>query len=212
MDVSWLHDIGLLDSGSMVSTVSHQWWNEHFPDSPVHSLDDLLTVSGAGGSEIPYRGYTEVDIKLPGSEPATFPFLVVEKTDYSSRVPVLIGTNVLHKTLDDLVDVHGVRFAQKARLPSAMHFALSAVHTVLKHLKKKSVVCGVRLHEAVVLAPGEGWRVSGRVKIVTPLPAQVVLVSGVGEYETGWVEVTPTVVAVGQGSRFVEVWCPEPVH
>ena len=188
----------------MVSTVSHKWWNEHFPDSPVHSLDDLLTVSGAGGSEIPYRGYTEVDIKLPGSEPATFPFLVVEETEYSSRVPVLIGTNVLRKTLEDLVDVHGVRFAQKARLPSAMYFALSAVHTVQKHLKKKSVVCGVRLHKAVVLAPGEGRRVSGRVEIDTPLPAQVVLVSGVGEYEAGGVEVTPTVVAVGQGSRFVE--------
>ena len=70
---------------------------------------------------------------------------------------MLIGTNVLRKTLDDLVDVHGVRFAQKARLPSAMHFALSAVHNVQKHLKKKkSVVCGVRLHKAVVLAPGEG--------------------------------------------------------
>ena len=203
--VNGVSTLGLLDSGSMVSTVSHKWWNEHFPDSPVHSLDDLLTVSGAGGSEIPYRGYTEVDIKLPGSEPATFPFLVVEETEYSSRVPVLIGTNVLRKTLEDLVDVHGVRFAQKARLPSAMHFALSAVHTVQKHLKKKkSVVCGVRLHKAVVLAPGEGWRVSGRVKIDTPLPAQVVLVSGVGEYEAGGVEVTPTVVAVGQGSRFVE--------
>ena len=170
--VNGVSTLGLLDSGSMVSTVSHQWWNEHFPDSPVHSLDDLLTVSGAGGSEIPYRGYTEVDIKLPGSEPATFPFLVVEETEYSSRVPVLIGTNVLRKTLEDLVDVHGVRFAQKARLPCAMHFALSAVHTVQKHLKKKkSVVCSVRLHKAVVLAPGEGRRVSGRVKIDTPLPA-----------------------------------------
>ena len=40
--------------------------------------------------------------------------------------------------------------------------------------------------------------------IDTPLPAQVVLVSGVGEYEAGGVEVTPTVVAVGQGSRFIE--------
>ena len=129
---------------------------------------------------------------------------MVEETDYSSRVPVLIGTNVLRKTLDDLVDIHVVRFAQKARLPSTMHFALLAVHTVQKHLKKKkSVVCGVRLHEAVVLAPGEGWRVSGRVTIDTLLPAQVVLVSGVGEYEARGVEVTPTVVAVGQGSPFV---------
>ena len=44
----------------------------------------------------------------------------------------------------------------------------------------------------------EGWR------SIRLCPPKVVLVSGVGEYEAGGVEVTPTVVAVGQGSRFVE--------
>ena len=51
--VNGVSTLGLLDSGSMVSTVSYQWWSENFPDIPVHTLDDLLTVSGVGGSEIP---------------------------------------------------------------------------------------------------------------------------------------------------------------
>ena len=203
--VNGISTLGLLDSGSMVSTISNHFWMEHFPDSPINSLDDLLTVSGAGGSQIPYQGYVEVDIKLPGSEASTFPFLVVGDTDYNSKIPVLIGTNVLHKTLDDLVSVHGVRFVQKARLPSSMNFALSAVHTVRKYLhRKQHVICNVHLLQSVSLAPGEGRRVQGRLKIDTPLPRQAALISGVGEYTGGGVEVTPTVVAVEKQSHVVE--------
>ena len=79
--VNGISTLGLLDSGSMVSTISNHFWMEHFPDSPIKPLDDLLTVSGAGGSQIPYQGYVEVDIKLPGSEASPFPFLVVGDTD-----------------------------------------------------------------------------------------------------------------------------------
>ena len=52
-----------------------------------------------------------MDIKLPGSEASPFPFFVMEEISYSSHVPVLISTNVLRKTLDELVDTHGVRFS-----------------------------------------------------------------------------------------------------
>ena len=203
--VNGISTLGLLDSGSMVSTISNHFWMEHFPDSPINSLDDLLTVSGAGGSQIPYQGYVEVDIKLPGSEASTFPSLVVGDTDYNSQIPVLIGTNVLHKTLDDLVSVHGVRFVQKARLPSSMNFSLSAVHTVRKYLhRKEHVICNVHLLQSVSLAPGEGRRVQGRLKNDTPLPEQAALISGVGEYIGGGVDVMPTVVAVEKQSHVVE--------
>ena len=147
--------------GSMVSTITSQYWNENFPDQPVHPLDDLLTLSGAGGSEIPYRGYVEVDTKLPGLDASPFPFLVVGETEYNSRVPVLIGTNILNKILDGLVNAHGVRFAQKASLPSAMNCALSVIQTARKTLgKRKNVISEVHLCETTELAPGEGRRVS----------------------------------------------------
>ena len=155
--VNGISTLGLLDSGSMVSTISNQFWVEHFPDSPINSLDDLLT-------------------------------------------------NVLHKTLNDFVSVHGVRFVQKARLPSSMNFALSMVHTVRKYLhRKQHVICNVHLLQFVSLAPGEGRRVQGRLKIDTPLPKQAALLSGVGEYIGGGVEVMPTVVAVEKQSHVVEL-------
>ena len=202
--VNRLSAIALLDSGSMVSTITSQYWSEHFPDQQVHPLDDLLTLSGAGGSDIPYRGYVEIDTKLPGVDASPFP-LVVEETEYNSRVPVLIGTNILNKILDGLVHVHGVCFAQKARLPSAMNCALSVMKTHRKTLcKRKNVTSEVHLCETTEFAPGEGHRVAGCISVDTPIPKQVALVKGIKEYQAGSVEVTPTAVCVEQHSHYIE--------
>ena len=54
-------------------------------------------------------------------------------------------------------------------------------------------------------------RVQGRLKIDTPLPRQAALISGVGEYTGGGVEVTPTVVAVEKQSHVVEFDVLNPV-
>ena len=189
----------------MVSTITSQYSNENFPDQPVHPLDDLLTLSGAGGTEIPYRGYVEVDTKLPGLDALPFPFLVIEETEYNSWVPMLIGTNILNKILDGLVNAHRVRFAQKASLPSAMNCALSVMQTALKTLgKRKNIISEVHLCETTELAPGEGCRVAGCIRVDTPIPKQVALVSGVKKCQPGGVEVTPTVVCIKQHDRYIE--------
>ena len=180
--VNELSMLTLLDSGSMVSTINHSYWSENLPDQPISSLDDLLNVSGASGSVIPYRGYVELGINLPGLKVSKFPFLVVEETDYNSRIPVLIETNVLHNTLEELVNVYGVGFAQKAKLPSAMTCAFSVVQTARKYLERSCITSKVHMVEAVHLTPGQGRRVAGRIKVDTPLPMPAALVSGIGEY------------------------------
>ena len=60
------------------------------------SLEELITVEGASGHNIPYLGYVEVDIGAPGHNVnVQAPVLVVPSTEYSKRVPVILGTNVL---------------------------------------------------------------------------------------------------------------------
>ena len=76
-----------------------------------------------------------------------------------------------------------------------MNFALSAIQNVRKYLHQKHVICKVHLLQSVSLAPGEGWRVQGQIKIDTLLAKKAALISGVGEYTGGGVEVAPTVVA-----------------
>ena len=66
------------------------------------------------------------------------------------------------------------------------------------------MICKVHLLQSVSLAPGEGQRIQGRLKIDTPLAKQAALISGVDEYTGGGVEVTPKVVAVEQQSHVVE--------
>ena len=63
----------------------------------VHKLDSMLTVEGAGGHQLPYLGYVEVDLYLKEMEEPVQRaiMLVVPDTAYHQRVPVLIGTNIL---------------------------------------------------------------------------------------------------------------------
>ena len=85
----------LLDTGSMVSTTC-----ESFARSlqlSIHPLGNLLHVEGAGGHELHYMGYVEAQIECAELSTEAFNslFLVVPDTIYHSRVPVLLGTNIL---------------------------------------------------------------------------------------------------------------------
>ena len=79
----------------MVSTIS-----ESFARSlqlSIRPLDNLLHVEGAGGHELHYMGYVEAQIECAELSTEAFNslFLVVPDTTYHSRVPVLLGTNIL---------------------------------------------------------------------------------------------------------------------
>ena len=66
----------------------------------VQPLDGLIHVQGAGGHVLQYLGYVEATIAFPdlGKASTDALFLVAPDTSYHSKVPVLVGTNLL--TLD----------------------------------------------------------------------------------------------------------------
>jgi hypothetical protein len=47
----------LLDTGSTVTTISENFYMEHFPEIPLQSLDFALAVECADGQPLPYSGY-----------------------------------------------------------------------------------------------------------------------------------------------------------
>ena len=51
----------LLDSGSMVSTISESWVKEL--GLPLFPLEPLLPIQQAGGTDLDYLGYSEVNLK-----------------------------------------------------------------------------------------------------------------------------------------------------
>ncbi len=87
----------LIDSGSMVTTVSEELYRSLDPRPVLRSLDDFgLTVHGPNGAELPYMGYIEACIGVDFlDEPVAVPVLVVPTTEYGLTVPLVIGTNVI---------------------------------------------------------------------------------------------------------------------
>ena len=51
----------LLDSGSMVSTISESWVKEL--GLPLFPLEPLMPIQQAGGTDLDYLGYSEVNLK-----------------------------------------------------------------------------------------------------------------------------------------------------
>ena len=91
--------ISLLDTGSMVTTISEPFYREHLGHLRLHPVESLLKVTCANGVSLPYLGYVEVTFEfLPGINVPTehgVLALVVPETEYHRRVPVVIGTNLV---------------------------------------------------------------------------------------------------------------------
>ena len=90
--------MALIDSGSMVTTVSKTFYDKCLRQQhPMEKVEIVMDIEGAAGQYVPYLGVTEVNFALPGvvMEELWTPALVVPDTNFSKRVPVIIGTNVI---------------------------------------------------------------------------------------------------------------------
>lgn len=75
----------LLDTGSIVSTVSHPFYLNHMGDCTLHPMEDILHIGCAGGQFLPYLGYVEAEVGIPdvvGQEQSAI-FLVAELSEGS---------------------------------------------------------------------------------------------------------------------------------
>ena len=89
--------ICLIDSGSMVTTISEKFYNSLQNKPELHDITEFqLDVYGANGGSLPYIGYVEAKVEVPHmNEPLFIPALVTKVSDANARIPVIIGTNVL---------------------------------------------------------------------------------------------------------------------
>lgn len=100
----------LVDTGSMVSTITESFFQEHFQALGQDQLRSCgwLQLKAANGLDIPYRGYFELDIEVLGKVLPSIGILVVEDPPDSrskakkDAVPGLIGMNVLRGCLREM--------------------------------------------------------------------------------------------------------------
>ncbi|XP_049331323.1 retrovirus-related Pol polyprotein from transposon opus [Astyanax mexicanus] len=116
----------LLDTGSMVTTITEEAFREHFQDRGGGALKAChwLQLKAANGLDIPYLGYLELDIEVLGKVLPRMGVLVVrDSTDLpfqqqKAKVPGLLGMNVIHNCYSELFSEHGSAFFQSSALQS----------------------------------------------------------------------------------------------
>ena len=157
IEVNGLPTAALIDTGSMITTISASYWKQHFSSVELQSCQDLLQIRGAGGHSLPYLGYVYLSLKLnEHTSPVDVPVLVVPDTEYKSKVPLLVGTNVLQLWKDQLKQGFGERFIQTCILPDAFRIALQSMATVARTLKRSHRVIGrVTTMEPCIINPGQ---------------------------------------------------------
>ena len=57
--------VGLLDSGSQVTTVAEWYYQDYLKDNPLLSVEETLHITGATGDKLPYKGVVEVNLSFP---------------------------------------------------------------------------------------------------------------------------------------------------
>lgn len=88
----------LIDTGSMVTSMSDAYYQAQLKNKyALQPFDSFLHIEGAGGENIPYSGYIEIDMAVDQcSESFHVPVIIVPATLYNKNVPIIVGTNVLH--------------------------------------------------------------------------------------------------------------------
>ena len=104
---------GLVDSGAQISSISDKF--AKLLELQVHSLETLLDLEPTGGGSVPYDGYVEVRMQVPGI--AAFDLdvlmLVIPESEYSKRVPITISTLHIDEILNLIMDEE-IRQADKS--------------------------------------------------------------------------------------------------
>ena len=89
----------IIDSGTQVSSISTQFCEDLA--LPIQPLGQLLELEGTGGAAIPYLGFVEVNLQIPGitNYNEDVVLLVIPTTTYSKMVPVMVGSKIIDKAL-----------------------------------------------------------------------------------------------------------------
>ena len=197
----------LVDTGSQITTMSQSFYESCLPNVRLNSIDSLLQVEGANGLPVPYLGYVEVSISLPGSLPGSFeldaPVLIVPDTPYNKKVPVCVGTNVIQICIDRGVSMFGEHFVTNRQTDPVWRLVYKCMQvSVGVNSKGRIGVVRCAAKRAVRIPPKQAVFVNG----IAPLPPSsrlydvVVEPPAPGKLQFGLV-VDPNVVRITRESQ-----------
>ena len=200
----------LIDTGSMVSTVTETFFQKHLAPRGPNSLKSCnwLQLRAANGLAIPYVGYMELDVQLCGKAIPNCGILVVKDPPGSlNQVPGVLGMNVLSKCYQELFGQHGPALLKDpaiSKAPAPLFQAFQRCHQA--DIQPSASAVG-----QVKVRGRKACRVPGGVMKLIPATCSVHYASGVVLFEPlesglpAGLLASPALVRVNNGTACIPV-------
>ena len=107
----------LIDSGAMISMMSKGYCDEHGYE--IQPLDQLVPIKGSGGADVPYLGYVEVRMQIPGISSFDHNVLMLVShttTHYHRRVPIQVGSQIIDQVTNCITEEECQSLSQSWKL------------------------------------------------------------------------------------------------
>lgn len=151
------------------SSISEEFYKQHFSHIELHPVSEALHIGCADSQVMPYLGYICTSI-TPYGMPSSIDslhgcsFLVVPTSQYNSRVPLLIGTNIISRLIDVTRAEFGSRFLQDADLHTSWYLALRCMTLRERELRRNGHRLGIVKSaetERITIPPNGSVRIRG---------------------------------------------------
>ena len=156
----------LVDSGAQISAVSMAFVKCH--GLPVWQLQQLLDLEGFGGIDIPYIGYTQLQLKIPGIKDYDKDILVFIQKDsrYSKQVPVVLGTLHIKDIIQSATKEELVKLGDAWEMGTLGSFISARIAQLNETPMINQVDHYVRLTRKITLLPMQVHKTVGVAKIL----------------------------------------------
>ena len=225
MEVNGVEMKALMDSGSQVNMMTEKFLKKtELTLRPLENLGLKLRIEGSAGTDIPYLGYTEANLRLPTANnySSNQLFLIVKQhTQFGEQVPIQVGTTFQDELLTALPSQDLVGLVDEVKRGIVCRVVSHATQLTVAEMRKEideeiaktqkevewdlgSIKGKVKLTKAVTVPPKGELQVVGVTTVKGYTKRCHVIVEPYGEKQ-GKYKVTPVYTHLKPGSSRVKV-------
>ena len=165
--VEGVETTSLIDTGACMSAMTKSFAEALKLD--LKSLDTILDIEGTGGGKVPYHGYIECRLNLPQVKKfdQDVLMLVIDDSQYGTRVPIQIGTFHIDMAIDLATDEEKSQFKRRwecAEMASYLRMASMQTDNTKPVIDLDEITGNVHLTHNLSLGPFESATISGLLK------------------------------------------------
>lgn len=104
----------LLDTGAQVSIIDHNRKSRYLPDQDLRPLSEIigdLSVSAVNGDPLPFEGWMELTVNLPGNDDPNLTMKVPFLVGKMSLERPLLGFNVIEELIRGKMDTEHLQIS-----------------------------------------------------------------------------------------------------